>query len=79
MKKYCGLVIKKLVAIGSKNEHEAVILKTKDQEFILRRVGGNAFQDSQLDDLVDQRIECEGEISKEHPTLLIISSWNLIN
>ena len=50
--KYTGMLVKKLWGEGSKSESERVILITKDKEYVLRRKGGNPFQDNILDKLV---------------------------
>ncbi len=57
-----GLVVRKLFGKGSKSEHVAVSLETPSETFMLRRLGGNAFRDSELDKLVGKRIECEGTV-----------------
>jgi hypothetical protein len=59
---YTGLVQKKLMCQGSKSERCAVVLTTDDGEFILRRSGGNPFNDEVLNALVGQTITVEGEI-----------------
>jgi hypothetical protein len=67
-----GRVIKKQVARGSKSERKAVLLSTDEGEFVLRRQGGNAFQDEVLDGLVGQNISCTGQL---HGYTFIIKSW----
>ncbi len=57
-----GLVVWRLFGKGSKSEHLAVSLKTPTETFMLRRLGGNAFRDSELDKLVGKRIACEGTL-----------------
>jgi hypothetical protein len=57
-----GEVVKHPVAIGSKSEHDAVCLVTPSHEYVLRRAGGNPFQDDALDELVGKRVRCTGEI-----------------
>ena len=56
-----GRVIKKPYAIGTKSEREAVMLETADGTYILRRLGGNAFQDSALEALVGSMILANGD------------------
>lgn len=58
-----GRVTRGEVAKGSKSEHDAVLLESPDGRYILRRKGGNAFQDPELDRLVGQEIEAEGELA----------------
>jgi hypothetical protein len=67
-----GHVIKKLFARGSKSQRPAVILKTADAELVLRREGGNAFQDPVLDGLVGHRIRGTGE---KTGYTLILQEW----
>ena len=69
-----GTVARKLVAHGSKSEREAVVLVTRDgAEFILRRKGGNAFSDPQLDELVGSSITADGH---ETGQTFIMTTWN---
>ena len=59
-----GRVVRKRVGAGSKSDHSAVCLQTaRGQEYVLRRMGGNAFEDPELDALVDQEIEGEGKLA----------------
>jgi hypothetical protein len=67
-----GQVARKLFGQGSKSEREAVVLRTGEAEYVLRREGGNPFVDPVLDDLVGGEIECEGIV---HGYTLIISRW----
>lgn len=69
-----GLVAKQQVARGSKSEHEAVVLQTAEGPLKLRRVGGNAFSDAVLNQLVGQEISCEGQI---HSGQLLITNWQV--
>jgi len=57
-----GSVVVKAFAEGSKSEHEAVCLQTIEGTFVLRRVGGNPFNDEVLRDLVGKRITSHGKI-----------------
>jgi hypothetical protein len=68
-----GEVCRKQVAAGSKSERAAVVLKTQDGEYLLRIVGGNAFQDERLEALVGKRIRAEGEL---HGTTFLMRSWS---
>jgi hypothetical protein len=70
--RYHGRVVKKPFGVGSKSEHDAVMLVTDAGEFVLRRVGGNAFRDPQLDQLVGKSIAAEGTL---HGYTLIMSAW----
>jgi len=67
-----GKVVKRPFAVGSKSEREAVLLVTPAGDYVLRRLGGNAFQDPELEALVGQTISAEGEL---HGYTLIMGSW----
>ena len=58
--RYEGLVVRKRVGAGSKSDREAVVLQTGEAELVLRREGGNAFADPELDKLVGRRIRGTG-------------------
>ena len=70
--KCSGEVCRQHVAVGSKSERPAVVLTT-DREYLLRIVGGNAFQDERLEALVGKRIRAEGEF---HGTTFLMRSWS---
>lgn len=57
-----GSVVVRMFAEGSKSEHEAVCLETVEGTFVLRRVGGNPFNDEILNDLVGKKITSHGRI-----------------
>ena len=57
-----GSVVVKAFAEGSKSEHDAVCLQTTEGTFVLRRVGGNPFNDEVLRELVGKRITSHGKI-----------------
>jgi hypothetical protein len=69
---YHGRVVKKPVALGTKSEREAVMLVTAKGEFVLRRQGGNAYKDPELDALVGKSIACDGTL---HGYTVIMSEW----
>jgi len=58
-----GLVVKKPFGAGSKSEREAVVLHTPDGDFVLRRQGGLAYGDPDLDKLVGKRVRCSGTLT----------------
>ena len=58
-----GHVIRKRINVGSKSDHEAVVLVCAQGEFKLRRRGGPAFVDETLDPLVGKRISASGIVS----------------
>ena len=73
MAQFSGQVVKRPFATGSKSEHDAVMLKTKAGAYVLRRQGGNAFSDPELDRLVGKHISVEGKV---HDYTLIISDYH---
>ena len=58
-----GRVSQKRINIGSKSEHEAVVLVSQEGEFKLRRQGGHPFTDPDVLVLVGKRIRAEGFVS----------------
>lgn len=70
-----GTVERRTVAAGSKSEREAVVLSTPSGELVLRRQGGHAFADPELDALVGKRIRAQGS---EHAQALIMEAWEEI-
>ena len=70
---YTGTVVKKPWAVGSKSEHEAVVLVTKDKEYVLRIAGGNAFQDDRLDKFVGiGEITLEAQLIDDYTLVLTL-------
>ncbi|MBE0625489.1 MAG: hypothetical protein IH606_11810 [Burkholderiales bacterium] len=71
-----GRVVRKRVSLGSKSEHEALVLVTADgEEYRLRRQEGNPFRDPELDVLEGKRIECEGIV---RDGLVIMTQWSVL-
>jgi hypothetical protein len=68
-----GTVFRKAYAPGSKSEHEAVCFRTGQEEFLLRRRGGNAFSDSVLNALVGKEIQADGEVVGH---TLLLDAWS---
>lgn len=62
-KSYSGSVVKRPFGVGSKSEHDAIYLTTKDGDYVLRRQGGNAFFDPELEKLVGKKIQCTGTLA----------------
>lgn len=60
---YSGSVVKRPFGVGSKSERDAVLLVTKDKEYVLRRQGGNAFFDPALEKLVGKQVQCTGTVT----------------
>ena len=74
---FLGQVVRKRVSVGSKSEHEALVLITASgDEYKLRRQGGNPFRDPELDGLEGKRIECEGIVRDGQ---LIMSRWSVLD
>src|SRR5262249_18073290 len=62
-------------ARGAKAERAAVLLRTADGEYVLRRQGGHPLRDTQLEALVGHTIEGEGVV---RDYVLILSSWRVV-
>ena len=70
-----GRVFRKRVDTGSKSERDAVCIQTaRGAEHILRRMGGNAFQDPELERLIGEEIEGEGRLTGQ---TLVLTSYRL--
>lgn len=68
-----GTVTRAPIAPGSKSDRVAVVLHTDDgAEYALRRMGGNAFQDDELDKLVDTAITATGVVTGN---TFIMKNW----
>ena len=55
-----GLVTRRVFAKGTKSEHLAVWIDTDRGSFLLRRKGGPAFADQELDRYVGKSVVCDG-------------------
>ena len=73
--KFQGKVIRQQVGLGSKSEHQAVMLLTPEGPLKLRRPQGNPFQDPVLEKLVGQEIACNGEVYRGQ---LMLADWHKI-
>ena len=62
MSEFVGKVTKKLFGRGSKSEHEAIYLETEQDQYVLRRQGGNPFYDPELHKLIGKRVRCTGVV-----------------
>jgi hypothetical protein len=71
-----GNVVRRRVGAGSKSERDAVVIDTADTSFVLRRQGGNAFADPDLDALVGRRVRLEGTAMA---TTFVIDRWQLLD
>ena len=71
-----GQVVKRLFAVGSKSEREAVFLVTKRDHYLLRQIGGNPYGDEELEKLVGKTIEAKGEIDDY---IMLLSDWKVLD
>ena len=55
-----GKVVKKTFGKNSKSEHQAIYLEISECSYQLRRMGGNAFSDPELNKLVGKNITAIG-------------------
>jgi hypothetical protein len=71
-----GDVVRRRMGVGSKSERDAVVIDTGDATFVLRRRGGNAFADPQLDALVGRRARLEGTSMS---ATFVVDRWELLD
>jgi hypothetical protein len=76
MSEFVGKVTKKLFGKGSKSEHEAIYLETEQEQYVLRRQGGNPFHDPELHKLIGKRVRCTGIVDDY---TLTISDWKAVD
>ncbi len=70
-----GTVSRAPVAIGSKSERVAVVLRTEaGEQHILRRAGGHAFRDQVLEELVGKTITGSGLVTGQ---TFIMDQWTI--
>ncbi|MEI8396677.1 MAG: hypothetical protein WCF85_18240 [Rhodospirillaceae bacterium] len=74
--RHVGTVFRARYAPGSKSDHVAVMIRTSNGEFRLRRRGGNAFQDEMLEALVGKTISASGQLTE---TTLIMDEWSTLS
>jgi hypothetical protein len=55
-----GKVVVKKFGEGSKSEHDAVYIETDEGSYVLKRMGGNPFNDPVLNDLIGKNITATG-------------------
>ncbi len=67
-----GKVVKESFGQGTKSERVAVQLVTPAGKYVLRRAGGNAFQDPVLEELVGKTIVGTGVLQGY---VFIMSAW----
>lgn len=58
-----GVAIRRPFGVGSKSERMAVMLRTDEGDYVLRRKGGLAFDDEALEALVGKRLRCRGTLT----------------
>ena len=69
---FTGKVINNKFGKGSKSEHDAIYLETSDDTHVLRRIGGNPFNDSEFQKLVGKKITAKGFIDR---SILFVKEW----
>jgi hypothetical protein len=70
-----GTVARAQIAPGSKSDRGGVVLRTqKGDEYVLRRMGGNAFRDEALDELVGATITATGLVAGQ---TFIMKDWTV--
>ena len=70
-----GTVARAQIAPGSKSDRVGVVLRTqKGDEYVLRRMGGNAFRDEALDELVGATITATGLVAGQ---TFIVKDWTV--
>ena len=57
-----GRVTESSYAKGSKSEHNAIFIETRDKRYVLRRKSGHAFNDPKLKQYVGHQVECDGYV-----------------
>ena len=72
---YEGEVVRNPFGAGTKSDRDAACLVTASGEYVLRRQGGNAFFDPEIDKLVGHRIACNGQVTGY---TLIMSEWHVL-
>jgi hypothetical protein len=58
-----GAVVRKRLNVGSKSEHDAVVVVCAQGQYKLRRAGGHPFADPALEPLVGKRVRASGTVS----------------
>jgi hypothetical protein len=58
-----GQVVRKPFGAGSKSERPAIVLRTPGGDYVLRRQGGLAYGDPDLERLIGKRLRCRGTLS----------------
>lgn len=76
MPEFSGLVCKRPIGGGSKSARDAVCLLTNDGQYVLRRQGGNAFADAELEGLIGKHIRGVG-FTRDYT--LILTSWEILD
>jgi hypothetical protein len=71
-----GRVVRRAFGSGTKSGHAAIVLDTGEKQYVLRRQGGNAFKDPQLEKLVGKSICCSGRV---YGYVLLISQWDEVS
>ena len=70
-----GLVERRHVARGSKAEHDAIVLRTPQRSYWLRRRDGHPYQDAALEPLVGHKLRANGSIAGPW---FILDDWEIL-
>ena len=73
---FSGKVVHRQFGVGSKSEHQAVVLLTSEGPLKLCQAGGNPFHDPELEKLVGSEIVAEGEL---HQGQLLMTRWDVLS
>ena len=63
-KQLTGKVVLQKFGAGSKSEHNAICLQTSEGTYKLKRMGGNPFNDPELNKLVGKQIKATGMLDQ---------------
>jgi len=75
---YTGMVTRKRINVGSKSEHEAVVINVDGVDMKLRINGGNPFHDPALDAFVGKRVKVEGVAGSGVPFIMVDSVADIV-
>lgn len=59
-----GKVVRKKFGTGSKSEHDAIMLESEKGSFVLRRIGGNPFNDPILQKWIGKQVTASGFVDQ---------------
>jgi hypothetical protein len=56
----CGIITRKKFGEGSKSDHNAICIETNEDSFVLKRIGGNPFNDPVLNKMIGKEVTATG-------------------